>query len=121
MTGYRRFKLVLEWIYKLAVNLLSRITPRYFIVSFCGNVTLFSLILGHVFLHKPSRCYCKFLVANMRSSWDASIAVLYAANITVVAFVDIGISAVYIKYSMGPRTLLCSTPECMGYAGVVMP
>ncbi|KAF7383910.1 hypothetical protein HZH68_014667 [Vespula germanica] len=58
-------------------------------------------------------------VTNMRSSWDASIAV--SINVAVVTFVDIGISAVYMRYSMGPRTLLCGTLECMWCAGVIMP
>lgn len=56
----------------------------------------------------------------MGSLWDASI-VVSSANIAVVAFVDIGISAVCMRYSMGPRTLSCGIPECIGCAAVVMP
>jgi hypothetical protein len=56
------------------------------------------------------KCCWRFSEAIVGSLLIASIAVS-SANVTTVVLVVVGRSAVYIRYSKGPRTLPCGTPE----------
>lgn len=57
---------------------------------------------------------CRLCEVFIELACDANTAVS-SANITTVVSLVVGRFAVYRRYNVGPRTLLCGAPECMEY------
>jgi len=80
----------------------------------CTDLAWFTFILHRVYHSaRELRWVCRCWVADTGSSLTDSTATSLA-NDAVVVFPALGMSAVQIKNSNGPRTLPCETPASIG-------
>ena len=80
----------------------------------CTDSAWFTFILHRVYHStKELRWVCRCWVADTGSSLTDRTATL-SANDAIVVFPALGMSAVKIKNSNGPRTLPCGTPASIG-------
>lgn len=121
---------------------LSRCIPRYFADSACVRGVSLSVTVGqfpflvvnvtctdlpslafilHSFSHISifDRFHCSMDAAIFGFVCDASIAVS-SAKVAIVVLIVVGRSDVKIRYSIGPKTLPCGTPDfiCFGFVHI---